>query len=81
MSALVDHGNPSGWHGKKADKCIGCSDDAEVVDGIRGLLSGESDEEGEEEKDGEYKLIFGRLTGLASALGCGYFVCWRLSRR
>ncbi|KAJ8502161.1 hypothetical protein ONZ51_g150 [Trametes cubensis] len=55
-SAVVDHGNPSAWHGQKATTCVACKTDDEVVDGlIRAVDS--------------HQFLFGRFTALADARG------------
>ncbi|KAH9856073.1 hypothetical protein C2E23DRAFT_809916 [Lenzites betulinus] len=55
-SAVVDHGNPSAWHGQKATSCIACQTDDEVVDGLINAV-------------GSHQFLFGRLTALADARG------------
>ncbi|KAI0742256.1 hypothetical protein C8Q80DRAFT_1109102 [Daedaleopsis nitida] len=55
-SAIVDHGNPSAWHGQKATTCVACKTDAEVLDGL--LASVDS-----------HHFLFGRFTALADARG------------
>ena len=56
-SAVVDHGNPSAWHGQKATTCVACKTDAEVLDGLLDSLE-------------SHHFLFGRFTGLADARGC-----------
>ena len=41
--ALVDWGFPKRGYGAAADVCIGCSNDAEVVDGVRRAVLGDAD--------------------------------------
>ncbi|KAI0691614.1 hypothetical protein C8Q76DRAFT_255245 [Earliella scabrosa] len=55
-SAVVDHGNPSAWHGQKATTCVACKTDAEVLDGLLDSLE-------------SHHFLFGRFTGLADARG------------
>ena len=59
-TAIVDHGNPGAWHGTSATApatTIACASDAEVLDGLLGALD-------------SHEFVFGRLMGLADALGC-----------
>ncbi|KAN0141735.1 hypothetical protein V8E53_000197 [Lactarius tabidus] len=59
-TAIVDHGNPGAWHGTSATApatTVACANDAEVLDGLVGALD-------------SHEFIFGRLMGLADALGC-----------
>ena len=59
-TAIVDHGNPGAWHRTSATApatTVACASDAEVHDGIIGALD-------------SHEFIFGRLMGLADALGC-----------
>lgn len=59
-TAIVDHGNPGAWHGASATApatTVACANDAEVLDGLVGALD-------------SHEFIFGRLMGLADALGC-----------
>ncbi|KAN0141760.1 hypothetical protein V8E53_000222 [Lactarius tabidus] len=58
-TAIVDHGNPGAWHGASATApatTVACANDAEVLDGLVGALD-------------SHEFIFGRLMGLADALG------------
>ncbi|KZP34383.1 ribonuclease H-like protein [Athelia psychrophila] len=55
-AAVVDHGNPGVMHGAKAGTCVGCTSDSEVVDAVVEVVPG-------------HEFVFGRLTGLAAALG------------
>ncbi|KAF8259317.1 ribonuclease H-like domain-containing protein [Lactarius quietus] len=58
-TAIVDHGNPGAWHGTSATApatTVACANDAEVLDGLVGALD-------------SHEFIFGRLMGLADALG------------
>ncbi|KAH8999593.1 hypothetical protein EDB86DRAFT_2908694 [Lactarius hatsudake] len=58
-TAIVDHGNPGAWHGGSATApatTVACANDAEVLDGLVGALD-------------SHEFIFGRLMGLADALG------------
>ncbi|KAN0141724.1 hypothetical protein V8E53_000186 [Lactarius tabidus] len=58
-TAIVDHGNPGAWHSTSATApatTVACANDAEVLDGLVGALD-------------SHELIFGRLMGLADALG------------
>ncbi|KAI9434729.1 hypothetical protein H4582DRAFT_1881782 [Lactarius indigo] len=58
-TAIVDHGNPGAWHGGSATApatTIACANDAEVLDGLVGALD-------------SHEFVFGRLMGLADALG------------
>lgn len=55
-SAVVDHGNPGVMHGAKAGTCVGCTSDEEVANAVVEVVPG-------------HEFIFGRLTGLAGALG------------
>ncbi|TFK84802.1 ribonuclease H-like protein [Polyporus arcularius HHB13444] len=55
-SAVVDHGNPSAWHGQKATTCVACSTDAEVLEGLITSLE-------------PHHFLFGRFTALADARG------------
>lgn len=59
--AVVDHGNPANWYGKKAEKCIACETDDEVVNGLK---------EVPEATEETYTFVFARLTELADGLGC-----------
>ncbi|EMD32735.1 hypothetical protein CERSUDRAFT_57931 [Gelatoporia subvermispora B] len=56
-TAVVDHGNPSAWHGSKATTTVACKTDSEIMDGVLASLP-------------SHNFIFGRFTGLADALGC-----------
>ncbi len=59
-AAIVDHGNPGAWHGMSASApatTVACTNDAEVLDGVLGALD-------------THEFVFGRLMGLADALGC-----------
>lgn len=56
-TAVVDHGNPGAWHGSKATTVVACNTDGEVLDALLGAIPSHS-------------FVFGRFTGLASALGC-----------
>ena len=59
-TAIVDHGNPGAWHGTSATApatTVACANDAEVLDGLLGALD-------------SHEFVFGRLMGLADALGC-----------
>jgi RNA exonuclease 1 len=76
-SAVVDHGNPANWYGKKAEKSIACEIDEEVLRGVLGVLSasaggGKAAESASEEarKKEEYSFVFARFTELADGLGC-----------
>lgn len=40
-SAVIDHGNPSNWYGKKADLCIGCESDEDVLEGLKRVFTAE----------------------------------------
>lgn len=55
-TAVVDHGNPGAWHGSKATTVVACNTDGEVLDALLGAIPSHS-------------FVFGRFTGLASALG------------
>ncbi|KAH9061888.1 hypothetical protein EDB87DRAFT_383981 [Lactarius vividus] len=58
-TAIVDHGNPGAWHGASATApatTVACANDAEVLDGLVGALD-------------SHEFVFGRLMGLADALG------------
>jgi len=55
-TAVVDHGNPAAWHGSKATTTVSCKSDAEVLDGLLGVVP-------------SHQFTFARFTGLASALG------------
>ncbi|KAH9055829.1 hypothetical protein EDB83DRAFT_2293073 [Lactarius deliciosus] len=58
-TAIVDHGNPGAWHGGSATApatTVACANDAEVLDGLVGALD-------------SHEFVFGRLMGLADALG------------
>lgn len=57
--AVVDHGNPSGWHGAKASTTVGCKTDEEVVSGLLEVIP-------------SHNFVFGRFTSVASASGCKY---------
>ena len=57
---IVDHGNPGAWYGTSATEpatTVACASDAEVLAGLIGVLD-------------SHELIFGRLMGLADAIGC-----------
>lgn len=59
-AAIVDHGNPGAWHGTSATApatTVACTNDAEVLDGLLGVLD-------------THDFVFARLMGLADALGC-----------
>jgi len=56
-AAVVDHGNPGVMHGAKATTAIGCASDQEVLDGLMQALPA-------------HEFVFGRLTGVADAMGC-----------
>jgi len=59
-TAIVDRGNPGTWHGKSPTEpatSVACANDAEVLDGLLGTLDA-------------HEFVFGRLMGLADALGC-----------
>jgi hypothetical protein len=61
-TAIVDHGNPGAWHGTSAAApatTVGCTNDAEVFDGVLSVLD-------------SHEFVFARLMGLANALGCMY---------
>ncbi|KAI9571566.1 hypothetical protein HD554DRAFT_2168835 [Boletus coccyginus] len=55
-AAVVDHGNPGVMHGTKATTAIGCANDQEVLDGLIQALPA-------------HEFMFGRLTGVADAMG------------
>jgi RNA exonuclease 1 len=58
--AIVDHGNPGAWHGTSVTApatTVGCANDADVLQGLLGALD-------------SHEFVFGRLMGLADALGC-----------
>ncbi|KAN0141726.1 hypothetical protein V8E53_000188 [Lactarius tabidus] len=58
-TAIVDHGNPGAWYGASVTApatTVACANDAEVLDGLVGALD-------------SHEFIFGRLMGLADALG------------
>ncbi|KZT05155.1 ribonuclease H-like protein [Laetiporus sulphureus 93-53] len=55
-TAVVDHGNPTAFHGGKATTTIGCKTDSEVLEGLLGVIP-------------SHHFAFGRFTGLANALG------------
>ena len=59
-SAVVDHGNPGVMHGAKATTAVGCGSDREVLEGLLQAIPA-------------HEFLFGRLTGIADAMGCG---CW-----
>ena len=61
-TAIVDHGNPGAWHGTSATApatTVGCTNDAEVLDGVLSMLDA-------------HEFVFARLMGLTDALGCAY---------
>jgi RNA exonuclease 1 len=63
-TAIVDHGNPGAWHGTSATApvtTVSCANDTEVLDGLIGALD-------------SHEFIFGRLMGLADALGCAWLL-------
>ncbi|KAJ3484088.1 hypothetical protein NLI96_g5876 [Meripilus lineatus] len=55
-SAVVDRGNPSGWHGAKATTAIACKTDEDVLNGLLDVIP-------------THSFAFGRFTALADALG------------
>nr|VWP02055.1 Thioredoxin 1 (Trx-1) [Ganoderma boninense] len=55
-SAVVDHGNPSAWHGQKATTCVACASDADVLAGLLASLA-------------SHHFLFGRFTALADVRG------------
>ena len=55
-SAVVDHGNPSAWHGQKATTCVACTSDADVLAGLVASLD-------------SHHFLFGRFTALADVRG------------
>ncbi|KZS92153.1 hypothetical protein SISNIDRAFT_467013 [Sistotremastrum niveocremeum HHB9708] len=55
-SAVVDHGNPSGWYGAKASTCVACKNDEDVVRGVEDMIGG-------------HRFVWGRMVELADALG------------
>ncbi|KAI0319403.1 hypothetical protein OF83DRAFT_1055004 [Amylostereum chailletii] len=55
-SAVVDHGNPSTWHGSKATTTVPCTTDEEVFKGLIDAIP-------------SHQFVFGRFTELADALG------------
>ena len=57
--AVVDHGNPSGWHGAKASTTVGCKTDEDVFSGLLEVIP-------------SHNFVFGRFTSVASASGCKY---------
>lgn len=63
VTAVVDHGNPAAWHGSKATTTVACKSDGEVLEGLLGAIP-------------SHHFVFGRFTGLATALGCEY--AWKL---
>jgi RNA exonuclease 1 len=71
-SAVIDHGNPANWYGRKAEKCVACETDDEVVKGVQEVLAlpnaGPTPAGSDE---GGYNFVFARLTELADGLGCG----------
>ena len=60
-SVVIDHGNPANWYGKKAERCIACDTDEDVVNGLKEVLGGSEE---------TYTFVFARLTELADGLGC-----------
>jgi RNA exonuclease 1 len=57
---IIDHGNPGAWHSTLVTApmtTIAYANDAEVLNGLLGALD-------------SHKCVFGRLMGLADALGC-----------
>ncbi|PIL26374.1 hypothetical protein GSI_12130 [Ganoderma sinense ZZ0214-1] len=55
-TAVVDHGNPSAWHGQKATTCVACASDADVLAGLLASLD-------------SHHFLFGRFTALADVRG------------
>ncbi|KAH9922386.1 uncharacterized protein B0H18DRAFT_1018161 [Fomitopsis serialis] len=55
-TAIVDHGNPTAWHGNKATTTITCQSDEEVLEGLLGSIP-------------SHYFVFGRFTSLARARG------------
>ncbi|KAI0669119.1 hypothetical protein C8Q78DRAFT_1146802 [Trametes maxima] len=55
-TVVVDHGNPSAWHGQKATTCVACKSDDEVLNGLADSIE-------------SHQFLFGRFTALADARG------------
>ena len=59
-SAVIDRGNPAGWHGAKATTTVACKTDEEILTGLLDVIPNHS-------------FTFGRFTAVADALGCAFF--------
>ena len=66
-SAIVDYGTPERGYGKEATVAIGCSSDAEVVDGVRRAVIGDPD--GKVVPGGGVEFTWARLRELESWRG------------
>jgi len=73
VTACVDWGVPSRGYGASADVCIGCSSDAEVVEGIKRAVLG--DDDGKEVPGGGVEFVWARLRELEAVRGW-----WRNSK-
>ena len=66
-SAMVDYGTPERGYGKEATVSIGCSGDAEVVDGVKRAVNGDPD--GKVVPGGGVEFTWARLRELESWRG------------
>ena len=73
VTACVDWGVPARGYGASADICIGCSSDAEVVEGIKRAVRG--DDDGKEIPGGGVEFVWARLRELEAVRGW-----WRSSK-
>lgn len=55
-TAVVDRGNPAGWHGSKATSTVACKTDEDVLNGLLGVIP-------------SHTFAFGRFTAIADASG------------
>ncbi|KAL6307315.1 hypothetical protein BKA93DRAFT_727854 [Sparassis latifolia] len=55
-TAVVDHGNPTAWHGSKATTTVACKSDVEVFEGLLGAVH-------------SHHFLFARFTAVADGLG------------